>query len=239
MQALGPEMPKSPKNGIFCHYQLTLGNIWDIPAAYREPTRNIVLFITKSEYWGIWRAERLMGRKFKEDLHRGLYTGSTGTTKHAKECEIGKQGQQEDGAKCGIWADGTSPWRKGLMLSGTSLENTEVKLQRSRLSSRKSKCTKTRAFRTYRNRLLTSCVNFEKATYPLWACFPIKMRANYPSHWSVRRVKWDLCAEVINCLCVFLLMAHRAFYKLNLFKNQKNFTKRSPVFFRLSLKKKI
>ena len=39
-----------------------------------------------------------MGRKFKEDLHRGLYTGSTGTTKHAKECGIREQGQKGGGS---------------------------------------------------------------------------------------------------------------------------------------------
>lgn len=27
-----------------------------------------------------------MGRKYKKDLHRGSNTGSTGATKHAKEC---------------------------------------------------------------------------------------------------------------------------------------------------------
>lgn len=49
-----------------------------------------------------------MGRKCKEDLHRGLHIGSIGATKHAKECGVIKQGQQEEGAKCRVRADGNS-----------------------------------------------------------------------------------------------------------------------------------
>lgn len=46
-----------------------------------------------------------MGRKYTEDLHRGSHISSTGASKQAKECRVRKQGQQEDGAKCGMWAD--------------------------------------------------------------------------------------------------------------------------------------
>lgn len=47
-----------------------------------------------------------MGRKYKKDLHRGsikyrLYW----CHKACKGVWDRKQGQQEDGAKCGVWAD--------------------------------------------------------------------------------------------------------------------------------------